>query len=348
VTLIGAWVAWPAFLIEHMIVLLVVICAVAGGRGPALGAAAAGGLADNLMLREPIEWSPITSARGAVDVSLFLAVAFIVGWLVEGLRIARAHAAEGAERERRAREERNRLVATITHDLATPLGVIHGTLRVLRTNGPHAVDTAKLLSRVETAAGRATSLLRTLADTQSLQEQSLALALRPVDLRSIVERTAAMLDEVSDRHPIVLTMDGTPLVVNADAERVGRVLENLITNAIKYSPHGGSVEIAVRESAGWAEVTVRDYGIGLSPGAAARIFDVGYRAPEAENVAPGLGLGLYIAAEVVRRHGGVITADPLPSTGAMFTVRLPLTQRRSLILLRDCACDPSPGRATVH
>jgi K+-sensing histidine kinase KdpD len=100
-------------------VLLVVICAVAGGRGPALGAAAAGGLADNLMLREPIEWSPITSARGAVDVSLFLAVAFIVGWLVEGLRIARAHAAEGAERERRAREERNRLVATITHDLAT-------------------------------------------------------------------------------------------------------------------------------------------------------------------------------------------------------------------------------------
>jgi signal transduction histidine kinase len=93
---------------------------------------------------------------------------------------------------------------------------------------------------------------------------------------------------------------------------------------------------------------VRDYGIGLSPGAAARIFDVGYRAPEAENVAPGLGLGLYIAAEVVRRHGGVITADPLPSTGTMFTVRLPLTQPRSLIPLRDCACDPPPGRATVH
>jgi signal transduction histidine kinase len=219
---------------------------------------------------------------------------------------------------------------------------------VLRTNGLHAVDTAKLLSRVETAAGRATSLLRTLADTQSLQEQSLTLTLRPIDLRTIVERTAAMLDEVSDRHSIVLTMDGTALVVNVDAERVGRVLENLITNAIKYSPHGGSVEIAVSERAGWAEVTVRDDGIGLPPDAAAQIFDVGYRAPEAENVAPGLGLGLYIAAEVVRLHGGVITADPLPSSGAMFTVRLPLTQPRSLIPLRDCVCDPSSGRATVH
>ena len=343
VTLIGAWAAWPGFIIEHLTVLLVVVSAVAGGRGPALIAAGAGGFADNLLFREPVGWLAITSPGAAIDLGLFLAVAFIVGWLVDRLRAARAHTTEAAERERRAREERDRLVAIITHDLATPLNVICGTLSVFRALGPISVDAAKLLTRVETAAGRATSLLRTLADTQSLQEQSLTLTVRPVDLRTIVERTATMLDEVSNRHSIVLTMDRTPVVVNADAERVGRVVENLITNAIKYSPHGGSVEITVRENAGSAEVTVRDYGIGLPRDGAARIFDVGFRAPEAVNVAPGLGLGLYIASEVVRRHGGRITADPLTSGGTMFTVRLPLAQRPSPTPFRDCGCGALSG-----
>lgn len=350
VMIFGARTAWPAFVFEHLMVLLVVAFAVAGGRGPALVAAATGSLGNNRLLSEPIGLPAITGFRDAIDFGLFMAVALIVGWLVDGLRAARAHATEAAARERRAREERDRLVATITHDLATPLSVIRGTVRVFRTRGAVSVDAVKLLARVETAATRAISLVRTLADTQSLDQQSLSLALRPVDLRTIVEPIANMLDSTSDRHPIVLDMDATPLVIDGDSERLGRVVENLITNAIKYSPDGGRVEIALGRDDGWATFTVRDHGIGLPPDATERIFALGYRAPQAVDVAPGLGLGLYTASEVIRRHGGTIAATTMASGGAMFTVRLPLAPQPSSSRARGSACEltTSAFSRTVH
>src|SRR5687767_3782898 len=101
------------------------------------------------------------------------------------------------------------------------------------------LDVARLF-RVETAAARATSLVRSLADTKSIADDSLSMELRLVDLRDIVEPIATMLDRASDRHPIALAMDSAPLVVIGDAERLGRVVENLIANAIKYSPGGGA------------------------------------------------------------------------------------------------------------
>lgn len=117
-------------------------------------------------------------------------------------------------------------------------------------------------------------------------------------------------------------MDTTPLVIDGDAERLGRVVENLISNAIKYSPHGGVVEVSAYREGSWIALTVRDHGIGL-PRNRSHLFELGYRAPEASQVAPGLGLGLYTAAEVIRRHGGVIEASPAESGGTVFRVRLP-------------------------
>jgi signal transduction histidine kinase len=316
--------SWPPFVFEHVTVLLVVVFAVAGGRGPALLAAVAASTGDNLLLREPAGRPAINWLPDVIDFGLFLSVALIVGWLVEGLRAAQARAMDGAARANRAREERDRLVATITHDLATPLGVIQGSLQVFRAHGAMAADIGRLLARVETAAARATSLVRTLAETQSIEQQSLPLALRPVDLRTIVEQVANMLDQTSDRHSMLLSVDGAALVINADAERLEGVVQNLVTNAIKYSPNGGRIEITAKEDAGWAMLTVRDQGIGLPPEATSRIFDFGYRAPAAVKLAPGLGLGLYNASEVVRRHGGTIAATNMASGGAIFTVRLPL------------------------
>jgi signal transduction histidine kinase len=101
-------------------------------------------------------------------------------------------------------------------------------------------------------------------------------------------------------------------------------VENLITNAIKYSPAGGAIEVHLREEDGTVVLTIRDYGIGISAEARDRLFEMGYRAPQAANVAPGLGLGLYTAAEIVRRHGGSIGVSAPEGGGTIFTVRLPL------------------------
>lgn len=318
----------PAFVFEHLIVLLVVALALIGGYGPAIVAAVTATAGDNILLREPIGRPAITGARDAADFALFLAVAATVGWLVDRLQIARTRAVDAAARERTAREERDRLVATITHDLATPLSAIQGTIQFARKHqGLSSIDFPRLLVRLETAAARATSLIRSLRDARSLAEHQLSLDCAPVDLRSIVEPTVQMLDRMSERHPIVFAMPATPIVVHGDAERLGRVVENLITNAIKYSPEGGPVEVDLADDRDSAVMKVADCGIGIPAADYERLFEAGFRVKETAGVAPGLGLGLYIAAEIVTRHGGTIRASPNKPKGTILTMRIPILAR---------------------
>ena len=263
-TLIGGRIGVPAFVFEHLMVVLVVVMAIAGGRGPAIVAAVAGAVGDNVLLREPIGRPAITGLRDGIDLLLFATVGAIVGWLVDRLHQARTRALAAAERERTARDELDRIVATVTHDLATPLNAILGTIQFTRRlSSLSDVDVGRLLARVETAASRASSLLRTLADSKSLEQATLSLDRRLLDFRMVVEPVVRMLDRTSDRHPIALAMEATPLLVRGDSARLGRVVENLMTNAIKYSPHGGVVEVSVRREGEWVSLDVQDHGIGL-------------------------------------------------------------------------------------
>lgn len=132
-----------------------------------------------------------------------------------------------------------------------------------------------------------------------------------------------MMDQFSDRHPIVLNIPDHPVHVSADGDRFQRVLENLINNAIKYSPEGGAVELWIASERD-AVIRVRDYGIGIAANALPLIFEPSYRSQEAVRCAPGLGLGLSIAALVIARHGGTIEAAPAEGRGTIVTVRLPL------------------------
>jgi signal transduction histidine kinase len=338
VIVLAVQIAMPAFMFEHLTVLLVVALAMLGGRGPAIVVAVVASIGDNILLREPIGRPAIDGFRDVVDFGLFLVVAAMVGWLVNRLRAAKEQALMAAERERLAREQHDRLVATVTHDLATPLTVIQGTLQFLRSNASlTAVDLPRLLVRIETAAARATSLLRTLQDARSLEEDALSLNVRRADLRNIIEPTVRMLDRLSDRHPIALLMPDAPLLLDCDVERVGRVIENLLTNAIKYSPKGGPVEISALEEHGLAVLRVEDSGIGIPAFDHERLFELGYRTDTAATVASGLGLGLYIAAAIVRRHGGTLEAARREAGGSVFTVRLPLVGSRHASVV-----DPEP------
>ncbi len=327
--LLAVRLAMPAFMFEHLTVLLVVALAMLGGRGPAILVAVVASIGDNILLREPIGRPAIDGFRDVIDFGLFLVVAATVGWLVNRLRAAKEQALMAAARERLAREQRDRLVATVTHDLATPLTAIQGTLQFLRKNASlAAVDLPRFLVRIETAAARATSLVRTLQDVRSLEEDALSLIVQRADLRNIIEPTVRMLDRLSDRHPIALMMPDAPLLLDCDVERVGRVIENLLTTAIKYSPDGGPVEISAVEEHGLAVLRVEDSGIGIPAFDHDRLFELGYRTDKAATVASGLGLGLYIAAAIVRMHCGTLEAARRESGGSVFTVRLPLVGSR--------------------
>jgi signal transduction histidine kinase len=327
ITYAVAWLGWPPFIFEHLVVLLVVVVAVPYGLGPAIAAAATSVVADNVLLREPIGRPTITGYRDVLDLLLFAAVAVVISELVRRAHAARVIAERAAERERRAREDRDRLIATVTHDLATPLSVLSGTVQFVKRHGSSSqADLSRLLGRLETASARATALVRTLADAQALESQDFALRRDVLDLRALVRPIVEMMDRFSDRHPIVLDAPDDPVHVDVDGERFQRVLENLINNAIKYSPEGGTVELSISTAGGLALIRVRDYGIGISSEALPRIFDASYRAREATACAPGLGLGLSIASQVIARHGGTIEAAPADERGTTVTVRLPLAR----------------------
>ena len=329
ITYAVAAMGWPAFVFEHLIVLLVVVIAIRWGLGPAILSAIVSVGSDNLLLREPVGRPTITGVQDVLDLLLFATVAVVVSELVRRAHVARELAEQAAARERRAREDRDRLIATVTHDLATPLTVLGGTVQFLKRHGAASnVDVVRLLGRIETASTRATSLVRTLADAQALEARDFALQLETHDLRLLVQPIAEMMDRFSERHPIVLTSPEQPVPVVADRDRLQRAVENLINNAIKYSPDGGTVELAIGSDRDHAVVSVRDHGIGISPEALPRIYEPSFRAPEATTTAPGLGLGLSIVAQVIARHHGTIGAVSAEGRGTTFTLRLPLASAR--------------------
>jgi K+-sensing histidine kinase KdpD len=324
ITMLASLLRLPAFVFEHLIILIVLAVAVPWGVGAAVVAAVVAVLSDNILLREPIGQPTITGVRDAIDLGLFTVVAAVVGGLVARARSERARAQDAAERERCAREDRDRLIATVSHDLANPLSVLTGTLHhARRIDSSQGSELTSLLRRLETATARATSLVRTLVDAQALETKGFVLRTALVDLRAVVAPIAEMMDRLSDRHSVVLAMPPNPTMVLADADRLQRVVENLVSNAIKYSPNGGAVEVSVRVEGGHVVVGVRDDGIGISEEALPRIFERAFRAPEALATAPGLGLGLSIAAQIVAHHGGTLSAHPAHPCGTIMLVRLP-------------------------
>ena len=315
----------PSFVFEHLVVLLVIAVAVPWGIGPAIVTTITSVLSDNILLREPVGAATITGVRDILDLALFAIVAVVISHLVRRAHLARLDAQLAAERERGAREQRDRLIATVTHDLATPLSVMNGTLQMIRGGHGSERHLPRLLTRLETASARATSLLRTLSDVRALESHSFTLHPEVVDLRAVVVPIAEMMDRLSDRHPVVVNVPDESVMIQADSDRLQRVVENLISNAIKYSPDGGAVEVSITVTDQEAVLRVRDRGIGIAQTSLPHIFDAAYRAPEATAFAPGLGLGLSIAAEVVTRHGGRIDATPVAGGGTVFAVTLPVT-----------------------
>jgi signal transduction histidine kinase len=327
VTLVASWLRLPPFIFEHVIVLLVVGIAVPWGLGPAVLTAVVAVAADNVILREPVGVPAISGVRDAIDLALFAIVAVIVSGLVARAHADRVAARNAAERERRAREDRDRMIATVSHDLATPLSVLGATVQFARRAGHlNEEDLSRLLGRLETATARATSLVKTLTDAQALDTDGLALKVGLHDLRALVGPIIQMLDRLSDRHPVVLATPDRPVLVCGDADRLQRVVENLVNNAVKYSPAGGSVEVSITADHAVIVLSVRDYGIGISAEALPHIFERSYRGREAVGIAPGLGLGLSIAAHVVALHGGTLAAQPADGGGTVMVVRLPAAQ----------------------
>jgi signal transduction histidine kinase len=232
-----------------------------------------------------------------------------------------------AEEATRLRDD---FLSVAAHELRTPITVLRGqadlNLRQLRKGGP--LDPARLDHALEVMNAHALKLARLvdqLLDVSRIQGGRLILDRQPTNVTRLVGEIVAARQPSLERHSLTFVPAAdTDITATVDPLRVEQVVNNLIDNAIKYSPTGGPVRVDLAQpSAEAVEIAVTDQGIGIPPSQRGAIFDRFYRAHAAAYYS-GLGLGLHISREIVELHSGSIRAEFPPEGGSRFIVRLPL------------------------
>jgi len=230
--------------------------------------------------------------------------------------------------ERALESMRTEFVSTVSHELRTPLAAIYGAAMTLRRSDV-ALDDDQRAKMLDVVSGEAERLARTVNDilwASRLDAGSLHVAIGSCDpLRLATDVVEAQLAHLESGYELVLeAQDDLPDVVG-DPDKIGRVLINLVDNAIKYSPDGGRVEVKLARAGGRVRFTVTDEGLGVPPSEQRRIFEKFYRLdPNMTRGVGGTGLGLFICRELVRRMDGRIWVESAGlGRGSTFSLELP-------------------------
>ena len=220
--------------------------------------------------------------------------------------------------------QRDEFVAVATHELRTPVTSLKGYAQLLRNRFRKAGDeaAAAMMERMDGQTDRLAALIGDLLDATRIEAGQLRFAREPLDLDALVAEHAAQMQLTTERQEVRREGSAGGAVI-ADRERIGQVLTNLLSNAIKYSPPGEAVTVTTAPDGRGVRVCVRDHGPGIPADQRERVFERFYRGGGAGGSYPGLGLGLYISAEFVRRHGGRIWAASEPGDGATVCFWLP-------------------------
>jgi signal transduction histidine kinase len=222
---------------------------------------------------------------------------------------------------------KSRFVSTVSHDLKSPLTAIKGYAQLVADGHMGTINDMQrdALQAVVRNSGAMTNLISDLLDLGKI-EAGIGIMPQPTDLAVLVREVVdemhmrAKLSDLSIEQSLPKTL---PLV--ADPLRIRQVLNNLISNAIKYTPAGGRVQISASNGAGYVQLAVEDSGLGIPPDALPHVFDRFYRVPrDTDSSVEGTGLGLAITKSIVEEHGGSIEVVSTLGEGSTFKVRLPV------------------------
>jgi PAS domain S-box-containing protein len=268
-----------------------------------------------------------TRRYGADDLAFAQELAGRAAVAIDNARLYR-----DAQAARETAEEAIRLrdlfLSVASHELKTPLTSLLLQTQLLERRvargGLLPEREQRTIRVVADQAQRLDRLIAALLDISRLELGQLSLSVAPVDLCALARRVVTEIQPTSDAHPITCAIAESPLLVAGDELRLEQVLQNLVQNAVKYSPAGGPVEVEVAARDGRVCLAVADRGIGLPEDALPRLFERFYRAPNADpRQISGMGIGLYVVREIVRLHGGQVQAARREGAGSRFTVCLP-------------------------
>ncbi len=328
----------------------VVLVALRLGVGPSLVATAVGTLLLNLIVLEPhLAWN-IYAAEDIAATLLFLAVGIAVGVVAGETERARRAALAATERS-------HEFVSVVGHELRQPLTGVKGSLQFARrqlkkvvrgeplqrtmmeasaesndgqTQRLEAIDA--LLEGAERQSSLMDRLVADLLDSTRIDASKLNIRLEGCDPVDVVRQAVEEQRQAWPEREILLdTSAGRRLHVLADPTRIGQVVTNYLTNALKYAPPNRPIVVRVRRRHAEAYVSVRDEGPGLPPVEQRRVWERFHRADGVEagqNAGAGLGLGLYISKTIIERHGGRVGVMSAPGRGSTFWFKLPLASER--------------------
>jgi signal transduction histidine kinase/CheY-like chemotaxis protein len=241
---------------------------------------------------------------------------------------------ESEEALRRANAAKDEFLGVVSHELRNPLGAMAGALSVLRLRGDLTDRAAKrALEIAERQVRQQSRLVDDLLDVTRLTTSNVLLDVGPVDLNEVLSRsvTDARAAAALRGHQLAFTPWKDAVIVEGDVVRLEQVANNLLTNSIKYTPHGGSIDVSVRADGGEASFTVRDDGAGIPTHLLDAIFTPFFQERLSDTASKGLGLGLTIAQRLVTLHGGRIAAhSDGQGCGTEVTVTLPRSRARPI------------------
>lgn len=281
-------------------------------------------------------FAPVASVADLFGLQLFLAtVAFIFLLFVaaveerkEGSRRLEARVVslrEDVETISESDRAKNDFIATLSHELRNPLAPILSSLEIMRTKG--GGDTTALVETAYENVLRMTRLLDDLLDVARISRKKFSLQMSDTQLKNILTHAASMARPLIEKrhHTLVIEEPIADVQLHADPLRIEQVLVNLLNNAAKYTPDGGTIKVAVRTDRDFAEIRIRDNGIGIPRDELQRIFEPFRQAGNRADSDSGLGIGLSLAKRLVELHGGTIKAESAgPGRGSEFIVRIPI------------------------
>jgi PAS domain S-box-containing protein len=223
-------------------------------------------------------------------------------------------------------QQKDDFIGIASHELKTPVTSIKAYTELVKeiiSEREGKSETQQLMVKLDSQVDRIIKLIHSLLDATIIAEGKLDLSISELNLNELVEERIGDFKLTSDKHQLTF-IAGKDVTIHADRERIGEVLNNLISNAIKYSPNGGNITIRIKNTAEGAEVSVEDNGIGIPEEEKVNLFER-FSKIKTENTStfPGLGLGLYISAAIIYQHHGRIWLESKYHEGSTFYFYLP-------------------------
>lgn len=334
-----------------------------GGFGPGLLATGLCSLL-GLFFVDPQFSVDFEHASDLIDVGIFVFVGIGVSWLCESLRVARDRAdramkqaellsAREHERLMEADRRKDEFIALLAHELRNPLAPLRNVAAILRCKSHSSPEYFRCLDLLERQVRQMARLLDDLLDISRVTRGRLQLQRQPTGLTKVLRDVIEGAESSSVAKGLTVEISCPPeeIILDADPVRLTQIFSNLMTNAIKFTDHGGRIELRVVRVEHAVEISVRDSGIGIEPEYLPHLFERFSQSPTAiERGGGGLGLGLALTRRLIEKHGGTIRASSGgPGQGSEFVVRLPISEAPASEAqeLRAEAGDPRSLRVLV-